>query len=270
MSPLPLPEEGELHWAAPLNESLELLNEQTITAGRVVGDNLVLTSVDGLDHIAGNVRGPQGDQGDPGPPGTGNISSVNGSTGPNVVLTAADVGAIPVGAPIGAPVGSVVMFAGVAAPNDWAICNGAAISRVDYPALFEAISTRWGSGDGSTTFNIPPGGIMPVAWKSADADFGTVGATGGEKRVSLSVANMPAHNHGGTTGGTIVRAEFSLNAATTNPEGNARISRGGATTMVENPIAASSHTHTIASEGTGTSHNNLPPFGVFTFIIKVR
>lgn len=270
MSPLPLPEEGQLHWAAPLNESLEQLNEQTVVTGRVVGDNLVLTSADGLDHVAGNVRGPQGSQGNPGPPGTGNINSVNGSTGPNVVLTAADVGALPVGAPIGAPVGSVVMFAGVAAPTDWVICNGAALSRVDYPALFEAISTRWGAGDGSTTFNIPPGGIMPVAWKSADADFGTVGATGGEKRVSLSVANMPAHNHGGATGSTVVPSEFSLNISTTNTAGNSRIARGGSTTVLDNPITKSYHTHTIASEGSGTSHNNLPPFGVFTFIIKVR
>lgn len=54
------------------------------------------------------------------------------------------------------PCGSIVAFAGTTnIPRGWLICNGAAISRTQYPSLFNLLGTRWGAGDGSTTFNIP-------------------------------------------------------------------------------------------------------------------
>lgn len=51
--------------------------------------------------------------------------------------------------------GSVIMWASNTAPSSYLECNGAAISRTTYAALFAAIGTVFGSGDGSTTFNIP-------------------------------------------------------------------------------------------------------------------
>jgi microcystin-dependent protein len=55
------------------------------------------------------------------------------------------------------PAGMVVPFAGPAenVPAGWMLCNGSAVSRTDYANLFSAIGTAWGSGDGSTTFNVP-------------------------------------------------------------------------------------------------------------------
>lgn len=57
----------------------------------------------------------------------------------------------------GAPTGSVQSFAGPvsAIPVGWLLCDGSAINRIDYGALFSVIGTYWGAGDGSTTFNIP-------------------------------------------------------------------------------------------------------------------
>lgn len=52
-------------------------------------------------------------------------------------------------------VGMVVAFAVDAAPNGWLECDGAAVSRTTYAALFATIGTTFGSGDGSTTFNLP-------------------------------------------------------------------------------------------------------------------
>lgn len=52
-------------------------------------------------------------------------------------------------------VGSVGLFAMTSAPTGWIKANGAAVSRTSYSALFSAIGTTWGAGDGSTTFNIP-------------------------------------------------------------------------------------------------------------------
>lgn len=51
--------------------------------------------------------------------------------------------------------GVIVAYGGNAAPEGWLECNGQAVSRTTYSALFTAIGTTWGSGDGSTTFNIP-------------------------------------------------------------------------------------------------------------------
>ena len=53
------------------------------------------------------------------------------------------------------PVGSVTMYAANAAPTGWLECSGAAVSRTTYAGLFAAIGTVFGSGDGSTTFNLP-------------------------------------------------------------------------------------------------------------------
>lgn len=53
------------------------------------------------------------------------------------------------------PVGGVVVYAGTDAPRGWLECNGAAINRRAYKELFSVLSTTYGVGDGSTTFNIP-------------------------------------------------------------------------------------------------------------------
>lgn len=51
--------------------------------------------------------------------------------------------------------GSVVAYAGVTTPSGYLFCDGAAVSRTTYAALFAAIGTAWGNGDGLTTFNVP-------------------------------------------------------------------------------------------------------------------
>ena len=54
-----------------------------------------------------------------------------------------------------APSGQIAFFAGSSAPAGWLKANGAAVSRTTYAALFAAIGTTYGAGDGSTTFNLP-------------------------------------------------------------------------------------------------------------------
>lgn len=56
---------------------------------------------------------------------------------------------------IACPVGTVHAFAGVYAPNGWLLCNGQAVSRSQFSRLFSVISTRYGGGDGYSTFNVP-------------------------------------------------------------------------------------------------------------------
>ena len=53
------------------------------------------------------------------------------------------------------PAGTVVSYSGSSAPSGWLLCYGQAVSRTTYAGLFSAISTTYGTGDGSTTFNLP-------------------------------------------------------------------------------------------------------------------
>lgn len=53
------------------------------------------------------------------------------------------------------PLGTINAFGGTTAPEGWLLCQGQALSRTDYKDLFDVIGTNFGSGDGSTTFNLP-------------------------------------------------------------------------------------------------------------------
>jgi microcystin-dependent protein len=53
------------------------------------------------------------------------------------------------------PAGTIAPFGGGVVPDGWMLCNGSSVSRATYSALFAAISTSYGSGDGSTTFTLP-------------------------------------------------------------------------------------------------------------------
>ena len=55
--------------------------------------------------------------------------------------------------PIDLPTGTFCHFHSV--PDGWLECNGAAVSRTTYADLFKVIGTKYGAGDGSTTFNLP-------------------------------------------------------------------------------------------------------------------
>ena len=97
-------------------------------------------------------------------PGTGNNSglgvtgSTNGTLAPlrsNLVLQTTVTGSTnETVAPL-IPAGVITAWAGSSAPSGWLLCNGAAVSRTTYAALYVICSTTYGSGDGSTTFNLP-------------------------------------------------------------------------------------------------------------------
>jgi len=90
-----------------------------------------------------------------------------------------------------------MLFAGVGAtpPVGWFLCDGQAVNRIAFAALFAAIGTLYGVGDGSTTFNVPKFDDNRKARGAVnDAARGT---TGGVNSVTLTAAQsgLPAHNH---------------------------------------------------------------------------
>lgn len=77
------------------------------------------------------------------------------------------------------PAGMISAYGGSSAPAGWLLCDGSAVSRTTYAALFAAISTAYGTGDGSTTFNIPDLRQRFPLGKATSGTGATLGGTGG-------------------------------------------------------------------------------------------
>lgn len=140
-----------------------------------------------------------------------NIAATSGMTAPTmapgtnttaVATTAFVTAAVVAGVPSGIPAGSMFAWAGNAAPAGFLLCDGSAVSRTTYATLFGAISTDWGVGDGSTTFNLPdPRGKAVIGAGTGSGLTNRVRATnGGAELLVLSTANLPSHDHSGATG----------------------------------------------------------------------
>jgi microcystin-dependent protein len=93
-------------------------------------------------------------------------------------------------------IGTIMMFAGNFAPRGWALCNGQLLSISQNTALFSILGTTYG-GDGMTTFALPNlQSRMPMHFGQGQGlSNRTLGETGGSENVTLTVGNMPAHNH---------------------------------------------------------------------------
>jgi len=154
----------------------------------------------------------------------------------------------------GVPIGSIFPYAGATAPTNYLLCYGQAVSRATYSVLFSILSTTYGVGDGSTTFNLPDirgrviaaldnlGGSSANVVTDTDAD--TLGGTDGEEDHVLTAAELPAHTH-------------------TFPTDNGS---GSASTLIPGNTAGSQ----IASEPTGDDdgHNTMQPTIFMSYIIR--
>lgn len=89
-------------------------------------------------------------------------------------------------------IGTIVMFAGNYAPTGWLICDGSAISRTSYSALFDIIGLTYGPGDGVTTFNIPDLKGKVIIGSSESYPVSSVG---GEEDHQLTSQEIPSHYH---------------------------------------------------------------------------
>lgn len=170
------------------------------------------------------------------------------------------------------PSGTVLDFAGAAAPAGYLVCNGAAVSRTTYSALFTAIGTAWGAGDGSTTFNVPDlqGRATIGSGTGSGLSARTLAQKIGEENHVLTTAELAAHNHTinisdpthshtmtaagiGVSSGPAAGTSYNLTDITSN-----RSTLGSAT-----GITASS-----VNTGSGTGHNTMQPSAVVQKIIK--
>ena len=99
-------------------------------------------------------------------------------------------------------IGEIKLMAATISDPNWLLCDGSLKSRTEYSELFAVIGTTYGSGDGSTTFNLPNiSGRFPIGYDASDTDFNTIGSTGGNKTHTQTVEELAEHNHEQFTGG---------------------------------------------------------------------
>lgn len=189
------------------------------------------------------------------------------------------------------PVGALLPYAGSAAPGGYLLCDGSAVSRSIYADLFTSLGTVYGVGNGTTTFNLPDlRGKFALGVNASHV----LGSTGGAETNTLSLMQMPAHTHSGTTDAAGVHSHTvndpghshisrigrddgnNSNIAGQAPPGDANfgdsqdgMSTNSATTGIS-LSSAGSHTHTFvtAATGGGQPFSILNPFLALNYIIK--
>jgi len=150
------------------------------------------------------------------------------------------------------PVGVMQPWAGTNVPPEgWLICTGQPVDRVTYTNLLLAIGTTYGAGNGTTTFNLPDARGRVLVGRGPGAMFDTLGETGGATNHTLTLAQIPQHDHviGYKLGGNNINGSgdsLSINYAT----------RDGY--FLQNTTYS----------GSSGSHNNVQPYITINYIIK--
>ena len=158
---------------------------------------------------------------------------------------------------VGLPPGSVTQYAGPVAPTGWLVCDGSAVSRTVYSDLFAAIGTTYGTGDGSSTFNLPDGRGRSLYGQGSHTDVDTLGDNEG---ASLS-ARRPKHKHTINDPGHYhtIPAKQSGSGATAGlwSEGPSQFNTGSSTTGIS------------VGPQTGNEPTDSAPYLVVRHIIKI-
>lgn len=99
------------------------------------------------------------------------------------------------------PVGTIMPYVGSTAPTGWLLCDGASYSSTSYPKLSALCGTKFGTASAGL-FKVPDlKGRSIVGLDSSQSEYDSIGKTGGAKSVTLTVSNLPAHNHTATISG---------------------------------------------------------------------
>jgi microcystin-dependent protein len=205
-------------------------------------------------------------------------------------------------APAAVPTGAILPYGGTSAPTSYLLCDGTAVDRSTYAALFSVLGTAYGAGDGSTTFNLPDLQQRFPLGKAASGTGNTLGSAGGaidHTHAYTQVLNHthtvtvtdPGHTHTqnshshavtdpghyhtffgdniGITSGSDDYAIRSSGSANTSTE-TTGVTVGSATATNQNATTGITASTANPSGGvaSGTTASNNPPYQVVNYIIK--
>jgi len=164
--------------------------------------------------------------------------------------------------------GTIVPTGRSSAPTGYLMCDGSAVSRTTYADLFSAIGTAYGSGDGSTTFNLPD---LQDKFPRGKDSGASLGDTGGAETVDLSHSHttgdhtltldeMPAHDHDGTYATMEYPGAGSLTYLKPFATGD--------TTVTDSQGGGSAHNHGATGSEGSSAQNVMNPYVVVNYMIK--
>lgn len=188
--------------------------------------------------------------------GTGKLPAVDGSALTNIPTAS------------GVPIGTIIAVPYSTPDDGWMKCNGNAISRTTYSALFAKIGTTHGTGDGSTTFNLPEiRGEFLRFWDDSR------GIDSGRALGSAQTDEIKAHTHAAGTLAAGSSGAHTHSQTATEPNGTgANFAFSGNLDNSQTVVTASSgaHTHTITGSTASTGSSETRPRNVALMaLIKV-
>ena len=190
------------------------------------------------------------------------VTSVTDSAGANLFLT-----------------GVVQMYGGTAAPNGWLLCNGTAVSRTTYASLFAVCGTTYGTGNGSTTFNVPNfSSRMPIGVGTGSGlTARTLGTSYGAETSTLTSANIPSLTTGNVSADhthtpqiasvTLSNGQQGFNALGGGYQGLLTINYSDGGAIGTTSTSSANHTHTYTNASPTATAILSPSLGI-NYIIK--
>ncbi len=173
----------------------------------------------------------------------------------------------------GIPTATIVPWSSASVPTGFLECNGQAVSRSTYAALFAIVGTTYGAGDGSSTFLVPDlGDNVPVGKSNNKALASTGGANtvaatgnvgGSTANATLTEAQLASHQHN-ETASRQPSPPMGRNNSYTGPGFNSGI----VNRTTGNTGSGSGHSHNMSATFTGDSTSVLQPYLTIIYIIK--
>jgi microcystin-dependent protein len=179
----------------------------------------------------------------------------------------------------GIPTATIVPWSSASVPSGFLECNGQAVSRSTYAALFAVVGTTYGVGDGSSTFNVPDlQDNVPVGKSNNKALASTGGANavtstgnvgGSTANATLTTSQLAAHPHpisslpttGPQSGGALAPTVFQVP--------NGRSANQANTAWYGGPQGSGSgHSHNMSATFSGDSTSVLQPYLTIIYVIK--
>ena len=158
-------------------------------------------------------------------------------------------------------IGEVRIFAGNFAPRGWSLCQGQLLSISQNQALFSILGTTYG-GDGRTSFALPDlrGRVAIQEGTGPGLPTYRLGQQGGNATTTLTVPNLPSHNHAAVvqvntdTGEETDPTTFLASSTTFAEEATSGKSLGGVV---------------VGNTGSNTAFSNQPPYLAMNYIIAL-